>query len=190
MSRTTHVVLGIRSHVVKVDLTTGNELWRTKLKSSQFVSVYQRGESIFAGAGGELFCLSSDGSILWRNTLPRLGFGMVGFAADRDRDERDLIIGIKGRVVSINSRSGRENWRSEAFASTVESVTLLNVAERRIVAGHRGELFCLDRSTGSVLWKNRLKGLGYGLVALGGNEAAIAYAVAQAQAAARAAAAT
>ena len=181
------IILGLKGHVVSVDATSGRELWRTKLKSSQFVTVYQRRERVFASASGELFCLdATNGSILWHNKLPRLGFGMVCFGADRGRSERDLIIGIKGRVVSVDPWNGNENWRSDALGSGGQAVTLLMMGSKLIVAGHYGELYGVSRNGGSTLWNTRLKGLGYGLVALGGNDIAVANAVAQAQAAAAA----
>lgn len=189
MPKRPQIIVGIRSHVVSVDATSGTELWRTKLTSAQFVTVYQRRDRIFAGASGVLFCLdASNGSILWRNGLRRLGFGIVCFAADRGRSERDLVIGIRGRVVSIDPWSGHENWRSKALGTGGESVTLLTLGAKQIIAGHHGELYCLNRTSGAVLWKNNLKGLGWGLATLGGNETAMAHAIAQAQAAAAGAA--
>jgi outer membrane protein assembly factor BamB len=190
MRKAPTIILGIKSHVMSVDATSGNELWRTKLKSSQFVTVYQRRDRIFAGAAGELFCLdTSGGSILWHNKLKGLGYGIVGFAADRGRSEKDLIIGIKGRIVSIDPWSGKERWRSQPLGSGGDSVTLLTLGARHVIAGHYGEVYCVDRTSGKVLWNNRLKGLGFGLVTMGGNETAMAHTIAQAQAAAAGAAA-
>jgi outer membrane protein assembly factor BamB len=190
MRKAPFVILGIRSHVVAVDATSGDELWRTKLKGAQFVTVYHRRDRIFAGAAGEVFCLdASSGSIVWHNGLKGLGYGIVCFASDRGRSERDLIIGIKGRVVSLDPWSGHENWRSEPLGSGGQSVTLLTLGSREIIAGHYGQVYCVDRTSGEVRWKNGLKGLGFGLVTLGGNETAMAHAIAQAHAAAAGAAA-
>ena len=190
MARAPHIILGIRSHAVAVDPTSGREVWRTKLKGAQFVMIYQRRDRVFAGAAGEVFCLdASSGTILWHNGLKGLGFGIVCFAADRGRSERDLIIGIKGRVASLDPWSGKENWRSAPLGSGGQAVTLLTLGSKEIVAGHYGQLYCLDRISGAVRWHNKLSGLGYGLVTLGSNETAMAHAIAQAQAAAAAAAA-
>jgi outer membrane protein assembly factor BamB len=72
--------IGVGSHVVAVQANSGEELWRTKLKTTSYVTVYREGEQLFAGAGGELFCLDpSSGSILWRNKLKGLGLGVVSF---------------------------------------------------------------------------------------------------------------
>jgi outer membrane protein assembly factor BamB len=76
------LIVGVGSHAVAVDPTSGSELWRTKLKTSSFVTVHTLGDRVFCGAGGELFCLdSASGTILWRNKLKGLGMGLVSFTA-------------------------------------------------------------------------------------------------------------
>ncbi|WP_394202134.1 PQQ-binding-like beta-propeller repeat protein [Shewanella waksmanii] len=68
--------LGISSHVVSLSKTTGEELWKTKLKTSTVTNVYCENEHVFAYAGGHLFSLNAtDGSIIWENTLKGLGYG-------------------------------------------------------------------------------------------------------------------
>lgn len=79
------LIIGVGGYVVAVDPSTGSELWRTKLKSTQFVTVLPTRSQVFAGAGGELFCLDkASGQILWRNKLPRLGTGLVSLGTALD----------------------------------------------------------------------------------------------------------
>ena len=106
--------------------------------------------------------------------LSWLGYGIVSFGADRGRSGRDLIIGIKGRVASIDPWNANENWRSDALGSGGQSVALLMMGAKQIIVGHYGELYCPNRTSGNVLWNNKFKGLGYGLVALGGSDIAMA----------------
>lgn len=73
--------IGVGSHVVCLHPTTGDEIWRTKLKSAAYVTLHVIGDSVVAGAGGELFCLDSrTGEIRWHNKLKGLGLGVVAFA--------------------------------------------------------------------------------------------------------------
>lgn len=73
--------IGVGAHAVAIQTSSGEELWRTKLKSSTFVTIGMEGDKLFAGAGGELFCLDpSSGEILWHNKLKGLGLGLVAFA--------------------------------------------------------------------------------------------------------------
>lgn len=75
------LVIGIGGHAVALDRETGTELWRTKLKGSDLVTVQVSESRVLAGAGGELFCLeAADGRVLWRNRLKGLGTGLVAFA--------------------------------------------------------------------------------------------------------------
>ena len=78
------VILGVGGHVVALDTTTGSELWRTKLKGSDFVTISIQDGRIYAGARGEVFCLDSAGMILWHNNLKGLGLGLVAFGGDEE----------------------------------------------------------------------------------------------------------
>jgi hypothetical protein len=79
------LVIGIGGNAVGIDTATGTELWRTKLKGGDFVTVYDAGQRVFAGAGGVLFCLeTATGRILWNNQLKGLGRGLITFMASDD----------------------------------------------------------------------------------------------------------
>jgi outer membrane protein assembly factor BamB len=78
-----YTIIGVGSHVVAVDPMSGDEAWRTKLKTSGFVTVSVSGNRVLAGAGGELFCLDrSTGEMIWRNKLKGLGLGVIAFPGD------------------------------------------------------------------------------------------------------------
>ncbi len=83
--RTNNLIIGVGGHVVAIDSTTGTEVWRTKLKGSDIVTLVLQDGRVYAGARGELFCLdASSGSILWRNNLKGLGMGLVAFGGDQE----------------------------------------------------------------------------------------------------------
>ncbi len=75
--------LGINNHVVCLSKRTGEQLWKTKLRSSTITNVYYETENIFAYSGGHLFCLAaSDDSIIWENPLKGLGYGTCIIASE------------------------------------------------------------------------------------------------------------
>jgi outer membrane protein assembly factor BamB len=77
---TNQVFIGIRGHAVALDVATGEELWRTKLKGSGIATVSLAGGHLYGAASGEVFRLDpATGEILWRNRLPGLGLGVVAF---------------------------------------------------------------------------------------------------------------
>jgi outer membrane protein assembly factor BamB len=79
------LIIGIGGHAVGIDTATGAELWRTKLKGGDFVTVHEAGPRVLAGAGGELFCLeTTTGRILWKNKLKGLGTGLITFMSSDD----------------------------------------------------------------------------------------------------------
>jgi outer membrane protein assembly factor BamB len=72
--------LGIGGHLVAVAASSGEELWRCKLKGSSYVTISVRPTAVYAGASGELFCVDpSSGQIRWQNRLPALGRGVIAF---------------------------------------------------------------------------------------------------------------
>jgi outer membrane protein assembly factor BamB len=74
-----------------------------------------------------------------------------------------VYIGIQGAVLALGRASGTEVWRTHLKGS--DFVNLL-VDGEQIFASTSGEMFCLSRFDGEILWNNRLKGLGHGLVTI------------------------
>lgn len=76
--------VGIKNVVVALRQHDGTELWRTKLKGSDFVTVLHDGEALFAANSGEVFRLDPEsGVLLWKNPLKGLGMGLVSLATQR-----------------------------------------------------------------------------------------------------------
>ena len=72
------VYVGIRGHVVALDVATGTERWRTRLKGSDVVVMASDGARLYAIARGELYCLDGSlGTIVWQNRLKGLGIGLA-----------------------------------------------------------------------------------------------------------------
>jgi outer membrane protein assembly factor BamB len=75
------VYIGIGGTVLALDRTTGQEVWRNKLKMSDFVSVVLRDGDLYATAAGEIYCLDpATGVVRWHNQLKGLGRGLVTIA--------------------------------------------------------------------------------------------------------------
>ena len=73
-----------------------------------------------------------------------------------------IFIGIAGYAIALDRQTGSEVWRTELKGDFV------NVAlqDGDLYATAKGELYCLDPSTGAIRWQNQLKGLGRGLVTI------------------------
>lgn len=68
--------------VAALDRGTGQEIWRTKLKGSNFVNVVVDGDRLYATAAGEIFALdAATGSVLWHNPLRGMGVGPIAIGA-------------------------------------------------------------------------------------------------------------
>ena len=82
MAQTQLLFIGISGSVLALDRATGQEVWRTKLRSGDFVSVVLDGGALYAAARGELYCLDpGTGQVRWKNPLTGLGWGLVTSAS-------------------------------------------------------------------------------------------------------------
>jgi outer membrane protein assembly factor BamB len=78
------IYVGIKNSVVALDSATGAEMWRAKLKGSDFVTVLFDGQSLVAANAGEVFALDpKNGSVLWHNNMKGLGLDIVSLASSR-----------------------------------------------------------------------------------------------------------
>lgn len=101
---TERLYIGSNGNVAAVEIGTGTEIWRTKLKpgflsatSYADVTVLDHGEKVFAGSNGHLFCLDANsGEILWHNELEGLG-------------HNDVTLSIGGRSVQIITKVQRQS---------------------------------------------------------------------------------
>ena len=81
-----------------------------------------------------------------------------------------LVIGIKGHVLALDRASGAELWRTPLKGRDFVTV----IVQDAVYASTKGELYCLEWSTGSIRWHNNLKGLGLGLISIGNDPTASA----------------
>lgn len=83
-----------------------------------------------------------------------------------------VIIGISGTVLALDCDTGIEVWRTSLKGSDFVNAVLQDDC---VYAATKGELFCLDRTTGALRWRNGLPGLGRGLVTIAssGGETAV-----------------
>jgi outer membrane protein assembly factor BamB len=78
------IFIGIKNCIVALDDRTGAEVWRTQLRSSDFVTVLWDGEALIAANGGEVWRLEPErGQVIWHNELKGMGRGLVSLASSR-----------------------------------------------------------------------------------------------------------
>jgi outer membrane protein assembly factor BamB len=75
------VFIGIRGSVVALNCATGEQVWATHLKASDFVNVVLQNEAVLASCSGEIFCLDPlTGDARWHNPLKGFGRGLATIA--------------------------------------------------------------------------------------------------------------
>lgn len=80
-----------------------------------------------------------------------------------------IYLGVKGSVMALNSANGQQLW-----ATSLKGCEFVNVVldGNNLYATARGEIFCLNPQTGIIRWHNPLKGYGWGLVSIAGEDIA------------------
>ena len=77
------IYLGVKGSVVAVNSATGQPVWSTALKGTDFVNVVLDGSNLFATTRGEIFCLDPQGGgIRWHNPLKGYGLGLITIAGE------------------------------------------------------------------------------------------------------------
>ena len=77
------VFIGIKGSVIALNGSTGQQVWATHLKGSDFVNVVLQNEVLLASCYGEIFCLNAlTGDALWHNPLKGFGLGLATIATD------------------------------------------------------------------------------------------------------------
>ena len=79
------VFIGIKGLVVALNRATGQQVWTTHLKGSDFVNVVLQDGAVLASCYGEIFCLDPlTGAGLWQNPLKGFGRGLATIATEHN----------------------------------------------------------------------------------------------------------
>ena len=106
------VFIGIRGSVVALNRVTGEQVWATHLKGSDFVNVVVDKGMVFASCYGEIFCLDPlTGNGRWHNRLKGFGTGLATIAGEENPADRNT-------PVLAEKRRRDEAAASAAAAST------------------------------------------------------------------------
>ena len=107
------VFIGIKGSVVALSRVTGQQVWATHLKGSDFVNVVLEDGAVLASCCGEIFCLDPlTGNALWHNPLKGFGTGLVTLATEHNPGDGNA------PVLAEKRRRDEEAASSSAVAVT------------------------------------------------------------------------
>ena len=82
------VFIGIKGSVVALNRATGEQVWATHLKGSDFVNVVVQDGTVLASCYGEIFCLDPfTGNARWHNPLKGFGLGLATIATEHNPED-------------------------------------------------------------------------------------------------------
>jgi outer membrane protein assembly factor BamB len=77
--------IGIKGSIVALNRATGEQMWATHLKGSDFVNVVLHDGAVLASCYGEIFCLDPfTGNARWHNPLKGFGLGLATIATEHN----------------------------------------------------------------------------------------------------------
>jgi len=92
------VFIGIKGSVVALDRATGQQVWATHLKGSDFVNVVVQDGAVLASCYGEIFCLDPlTGVGMWNNPLKGFGRGLATIATESNPGSGNAVLVEKRR---------------------------------------------------------------------------------------------
>lgn len=77
------------------------------------------------------------------------------------RSRTPLYIGTNRFVAALDPNTGEEFWRTKLPKTAGGGPVTLLIKGRNLYAGYNGEVFCLTKQDGAIVWHNSLRGLGY-----------------------------
>jgi outer membrane protein assembly factor BamB len=101
------IYLGISKYVVCIDRRNGGEYWRTEIKRGDPVTLVVSGDLIIACAGGRLTGLTKiDGTVVWENDLPGLGYGRCIIATEPGNESQQAqVVAASAAAAAAQSAS-------------------------------------------------------------------------------------
>ncbi len=112
MAQSKIIYLGVKGSVMAVDSSTGQQVWLTQLKGTEFVNVVLDGDNLYATTRGEIFCLDPQGGgIRWHNPLRGYGWGLITVAGE----------GIAQSATVTNAEKRRRDQQQAAAASSASA---------------------------------------------------------------------
>jgi len=107
------VFIGIKGSVVALNRATGQQVWATHLKGSEFVHVAVLNGAVVASCYGEIFCLDPlTGDALWHNPLKGFGRGLATIATEYNPGSGNAL------VLAEKHRRDQEAAAAAAVAAT------------------------------------------------------------------------
>jgi outer membrane protein assembly factor BamB len=108
------IFVGIKGSVVALNRATGQQVWATHLKGSDFVNVVLLDGAVLASCRGEIFCLDPRTGIgMWHNPLKGFGLGLATIATGNNSGD--------GNAAAVAEKRRRDEAAAAAAAAAASA---------------------------------------------------------------------
>ncbi|PLZ02732.1 outer membrane protein assembly factor BamB [Burkholderia sp. WAC0059] len=144
---------GANGTVVKIDASTGKEVWHTRVHDDLSAGVGSDGTATVVGSlKGTVYVIDDSGKVLWHVTAPGeiispplVGNGLI------------IVRTIDGQVVAFNEQTGEQKWdyrSSEVPLNLRVSAGMTFAGDDGVLAGFAGGTFAaINLQTGDAFWE-------------------------------------
>ena len=77
-----------------------------------------------------------------------------------------IFMSLNSRVIALNKDNGQILWDTKLGGVLGDGFISLNSDGLHVFAFCKGQIYCLDASSGAIMWTNELKGYGYGIASI------------------------
>jgi outer membrane protein assembly factor BamB len=141
-----------RGDVWAIDARTGRTVWRFHTNGAVKGGVAASGGRLYVGSyDGHVYCLSSDGKLIWRAAAQPLLLGNGNFyATPAVAYDRVYIGSTDGKVYSFGAQTGRLRWSHSTGGYVYASAAVWNGLV--LTGSYDGHFYAFDAATGDVRW--------------------------------------
>ena len=77
-----------------------------------------------------------------------------------------IFMSLNSRVIALNKGNGQILWDTKLGGVLGDRFITLNSDGQHVFAFCKGQIYCLNVSSGNIVWTNELKGYGYGIASI------------------------
>lgn len=153
------IYYSLSNELVSANKNDGKRVWSIKVGANKndFITsdLCMSEGTIFLGTDQKIHYAidAKDGKILWKEKLSGKEFPVSKVYYLRDESEsviggQNLLIYDSGSIISLDTKSGKENWRGSYNCNSLAAVS-----ENKIVFNKENAIDCISLSNGKLIWE-------------------------------------
>jgi len=153
IDNTSIVVGSTKSGVYAIDVYRGNVRWVFETEAEIWSSPSYNGKEIFIGCDdGFIYCLDTDGKLLWKTNLNgKVRSSSPCLSSNDENQNSSIFIGTySGGMFCLNQSTGMIKWRKSISKPVMASPA--TIKDKVFFAASDNKIYCFQIDDGSKIW--------------------------------------